>query len=119
MADKFKFEKNDSIVKKYLSKDQIDAVTEWQTTETFDFELHVGHITGLPIYIRPEGNIDQAKLPKFDTKNKSASNYAQISNFANSEKLEGSPLKAAGRAQLLSLVKNNWDCFSTIPKKFY
>src|SRR5512138_2841385 len=117
MAVLFRFENDDPIVKGYLSSVRLHAVTTWQTTEEFSFEFHSGHLTGFPIYIRPATNRDSSNVPKMDTLNHDASDYASIASFANSGKL--GVLSNAAKTNLLAIVAQNWEALQELATNYW
>jgi len=108
MADVFRFVNTDGWVTRLLTQGERNAVARWQLNGSYDFEFHNGHPTGYPIYIRPNGNRDNANLPKFDTLNHTAADYATIAGFANAQKLRQNPLTNPDRADILAVVGQNW-----------
>lgn len=67
MADTFKLQNSDPIVRARLNSDERAAVGTWQVETSYDFEFHGGHATGGPIDVRPGGDADTSDLPKFDS----------------------------------------------------
>ncbi|MFC5862872.1 hypothetical protein ACFPT7_11260 [Acidicapsa dinghuensis] len=114
----FKFQEDDPVVTGYIKRETLDDVERWQTRDDYDFELHSGHLTGYPIYIR---TVQYARatsnIPKFDTLNKSATDYTQISDFANADKLGSLPLPA--KNEILTLIANNWEAFSELAQNYW
>ena len=117
MAVLFRFDGEDPIVKGYLSQGRLNAVTTWQTTTEFSFEFHSGHLTGFPIYVRPATNRDTSNVPKMDTLNHQASDYASIGSFANSEKL--GVLSNAAKTNLLAIVAQNWAALQELARNYW
>ena len=76
-ALQWKFTANDPVVRRYMNATERAAVTGWQNDALpISFEFHPGHATGEPLYIRVDGNDDNANVPKVDTKHASAANFA-------------------------------------------
>lgn len=117
MAVLFKFKADDPIIQGYLPSNVRNAITIWQSSDEYDFEFHSGHLTGNPIYIRPAGNRDTSNVPKFDTQNKSASDYTAISSFANGEKLTG--LSTRAKNEILNIIQNNWAALSALARNYW
>ncbi len=111
--ENFKFKSSDATFKKYTRASHRSGVKTWQKSSEYEFELHTGHATGSPVYVRPDGNTDTSNLPKFDTKSKSASDYASITDFANKGKLQKELSKSA-QEDLLAVIKANWDVLAFI-----
>src|SRR5579862_5898573 len=114
----FKFQQDDPVVTNYVPATTRTAITTWHTRDDYDFELHSGHLTGYPIYIRA-GLWARAtsKIPKFDTLNKSASDYEQISKFANEDKLE--KLSQPSQNDILRVIRDNWEALSELAQNFW
>lgn len=117
MAVLFRFESDDPIVKGYLSTVRLNAITTWQTTDEFSLEFHSGHLTGFPIYVRPATNRDSSNVPKMDTLNHQASDYAEIAGFANAGKLAG--LSTAAKNNLLAIVAQNWAALQELAANYW
>jgi hypothetical protein len=114
----FKFHRDNLILTNYVQANTLSTINTWQAREEYDFELHSGHLTGYPIYVRPELRArDTSNIPKFDTLNKSAADYDLISKFANSEKLDPLPLQA--RNEILQLVRDNWIAFAELAQNYW
>jgi len=118
MADVFRFSSTDTLIAARLSITEIAAVTVWQSSYDYDFEFHNGHPTGYPIYVRPSGNTDTSNIPKFDTLNKSATNYNAISKFANHTKLT-SALRNTAQQDILNVISNNWATLSLLATRWW
>lgn len=114
----FRFEEDDPIVTNYIRGTARTAITSWQTRDDYDFELHSGHLTGYPIYIRAElwARVT-SNIPKFDTLNKSADDYNAISKFANSDKLDKLPLPS--KNEIIRLLSDNWDAFQELALNYW
>ena len=117
MAVLFRFDNDDPIEKGYLSPVRLRAVATWQTTTEFSFEVHSGHLTGFPIYVRPATNRDSSNVPKMDTLNHQAADYATIGKFANSNKL--AVLTTAAKANLLAIVAQNWEALQELARNYW
>lgn len=114
----FKFEQDDPVVTGYVSTAVLSTVTSWQTNDDYDFELHSGHLTGYPIYIRGQLYARAtSNIPKFDTLNKQASDYDAIGKFANDDRLDTLPLPS--KNEILRLVRDNWEAFSELALNFW
>jgi len=100
----WKFTANDAVVQRYLNTAERNAVTAWQNANLpIRFEFHPGHTTGEPLYIRVDGNADNANVPKVDTKDASASDFAaNLESLSNYQKLVGGNLKGKKVGALLS-----------------
>ena len=96
----------------------MSGVTSWQARDDYDFELHSGHLTGYPIYIRADlwARVT-SNIPKFDTLNKSAADYTTIGNFANSDKLDRLPL--AAKNEILRLLDDNWGALAELAQNYW
>lgn len=103
-ALRWKFQAADPIVLRYLNAQERAAVTEWQQdTLPLSFEFHGGHDIGEPIYIRTDGNEDDANVPKLDTKTAKASELGgNLKAIKCWEKLTGGVLKNKPVAAQLS-----------------
>jgi hypothetical protein len=114
----FKFQEDDPIVTNYVPATTRAAITTWQAREDYDFELHSGHLTGYPIYVRAElWARATSNIPKFDTLNKSASDYDAITKFANEDKL--SQLSNPAKTDLLRVIRDNWVALSELAQNFW
>jgi hypothetical protein len=113
----FRFEADDEIIVAYLPANTRANVTHWQTSDEYNFEFHSGHLTGNPIYIRPDGNRDGSNVPKFDTLNKNASDYSTIGSFANSGKLDG--LSNRAKNDILAIISNNWAALQALANNYW
>ena len=117
MAVLFRFDAEDEVVVAYLASDVRGNITRWQISDEYNFEFHTGHPTGNPIYIRPDGNTDGSNVPKFDTLNHQASDYANINSFANSEKLGG--LSNRAKTDILEIISQNWVALQTLARNYW
>ena len=124
-ADLFSFQDNDPIVTKYLNATERAAVALWQTSAEYRFEFHTGHDTGNPIYIRPVGNSDKKNLPKFDTKNKTATSYharntttVSVNTLANGGKLARA-LGSAAQTEIETLIQTSWASLALLATRFW
>jgi len=118
MRINYTFTEDDEVVIGNLKETERNGINTWQTSDDYTFEFHLGHGTGYPIYIRPEGNTDTSNLPKFDTKNKYAHNYSNIQSFANSGKLQNE-LSQKAQTDLLAVIRDNWDLLQTSSKRMW
>lgn len=118
MPDLFEFKANDPIVQRYLTPQERQLVTRWQTTTGWKFEFHGGHTTGYPVYVRPDGNTDKSNLPKMDTLNKGANDYRIIDRFANSGKLKQS-LGNQQQTDLLAIVAAEFATLALISSRYH
>ena len=90
MAELFVFADTDPIVRRYMNTAERARVRTWQpagTSTLWKLELHTGHLTGDPVYIRLDGNKDKENVPKVDTLNHTADEYLTWENIANHQKL--------------------------------
>jgi|GEM_PF-4634008 len=117
MATLFKLQAGDPVVKAYVSAGILGAIRIWQTSEEYDFELHSGHLTGYPIYIRPDGNRDTSNISKFDTLNKTATDYPSIESLANGEKLARLSIRA--KNEILFIILNDWTALSELARNYW
>lgn len=118
MAVQFRFEADDAVVTGYITATLRNAIQTWQHRDDYVFELHDGHLTGYPIYIRPDLYARaKSNIPKFDTLNKTAAMYASISSFANSDKLDQLPLPS--RTEILNIVANNWAALCELAQNYW
>lgn len=114
----FKFLEDDPVVTGYISAETLATVIRWQARDDYDFEMHSGHLTGYPIYVRTvQYARATANIPKFDTRNKSAEDYKTIDDFANSDKLDTLPLPS--KNEILALVRDNWDAFAELAQNYW
>lgn len=118
MPDTFTFKKTNPMVVRYLTQPEIATITTEQASDAYVFEFHEGHDTGNPIYVRPDGNKDKSNLPKFDTKNKTASDYRTVGSLANGGKLE-TALKTRDKTDLINVIQNNWALLSKIASGYW
>lgn len=117
MAILFRFDAEDEIVVAYLAAGVRHNIARWQTNDEYNFEFHTGHLTGNPIYIRPDGNTDSANVPKFDTLNHQAGDYAEIKSFANFEKL--GRLSTRAKTDILAIISQNWAALQTLARNYW
>lgn len=114
----FKFQEDDPVITGYIKGETLADVERWQTRDDYDFELHSGHLTGFPIYIRTVQYAHAtSNIPKFDTLNKSADDYTKISDFANADKLGSLPLPT--KTEILALIAGNWEAFSELAQNYW
>lgn len=118
MPDKFTFTKTDPLLLRYLTPGQIAGITHQQTSDEYQFEFHGGHETGNPVYVRPNDNTDKSNLPKFDTRNKSANNYTDVTHLANGGKLLRQ-LEKRDREDLINVIQNNWALLAIVAAAYY
>lgn len=118
MPENFSYTKNDDVVRTWLSSDDRNQIGTEQALNTYTFEFHGGHTTGFPIYIRADGDTSTSNLPKFDTRNKSASDYNTINKFANSGKLN-QYLNQHAKTEILNIVRNEWRRLQTLAANYW
>jgi len=117
MRINYEFKADDPMVIGHLRAPEIADVQTWQVNTEYTFEFHLGHGTGYPIYIRPNGCGDTSNIPKIDTLNKFATSYDKISKIANSEKLGG--LSNNARAEILAIIANEWGVLQELSKRIW
>lgn len=118
MAVVFRFTADDAVVNGYITSTLRDVITTWQEEDDYVFELHSGHLTGYPIYIRPDLYASaKSNIPKFDTLNKTAASYNTIKKFANDDKLEKLPLRSQN--EILQIVKDNWTALCELAQNYW
>lgn len=118
MADNFNFTTGDTIVTDYLTEAERDQIVTQQASTEYTFEFHSGHLTGNPIYFRPDGNTDTSNMPKIDTRNKSAGDYNTIGKLANSGKLRRA-LSPKAQTEILTIIKNDWPRLQILAERFW
>jgi len=116
----FRFEENNPTLRRYLNTAERAEVDHWQTPNmTWSIELHPMHLTGNPFYIRLFGNTDSGNVPKVDTRNKTASQYGDITKIANNAKLRNKGgLNTVEQGLLITFISNNWDHLSLIAQRY-
>lgn len=118
MAVQFRFEADNPVVTGFITATLRGAITTWQTRDDYVFELHDGHLTGYPIYIRPDVCArDKSNIPKFDTLNKTAANYTTIKSFANDDKLDKLPLPS--KTEVLAIIAANWVALTELAQNYW
>lgn len=118
MPDLFEFKANDQLVQRYLSPQERQQVTRWQTTTGRKFEFHGGHTTGYPVYVRPDTNNDTSNLPKMDTRNKGPNDYRLLDRFANGNKLK-TQLSNPAKTDLLAIVEHSFATLALISTRYH
>ena len=113
----FEFKKADAQITQRLTATEIAKIVTVQKSTAYYFEFHSGHTTGYPIYVRPKGNSDKSNLPKFDTKNKSATDYKKYTDLANGQKLSG--LGQTVQTEIENIIKNNWKILQTFAQRYW
>jgi hypothetical protein len=117
-ADVFRFENNDPILRRYLNTAERAQVVAWQQVFMhWSLELHGGHLTGEPIYIRLDGNTDNQNVPKVDTRNHNAAEYNNMAAIANYQKLRKA-LSETEIAALLTFIRINWASLTLIANRY-
>lgn len=118
-AEKFKFQQNDPVLQQYLSATERGNIAQWQANTEYDFEFHFGHLTGNPVYIRPDAcEDDTSRIPKFDTINSNSGMYNTITKFRNHAKLT-SNLSNTAQTEIVQLVGANWASFVLLAQRYY
>jgi hypothetical protein len=84
---------------------------------TWSLELHPGHLTGEPFYIRMQGNTDNGNVPKVDTLNHTAIEYNQMGAIANYQKLRKG-LTETQITVLLTFIRTNWVSLTLIAHRY-
>jgi hypothetical protein len=117
-ASVFRLEDNDPTVRRYLNTAERRMVGAWQQPgTTWSLELHSGHLTGEPIYIRTDGNTDGGNVPKVDTRNHTANEYQEMGAIANYQKLR-KELTETEIVALLTFIRTNWQSLSLIAHRY-
>jgi hypothetical protein len=117
MQINYRFRRDDPIIVGHLRQPEIHDVTTWQASDEYTLEFHPGHPTGYPIYIRPNNCGAKSNLPKIDTRNKFAADYATINQIANSEKL--GTLSNAAKDDLLAVIRDEWDTLQKLSVRIW
>jgi hypothetical protein len=117
MADLFKLNANDTLVKKYLTQAERGQIQFAHTSDAWSFEFHGGHETGTPFYIRPKDCNVNSNLTKFDTHTLTGTQLqydaGKIKNGGHVDKM-----KKADKELLFTVVSNNWGRLCTLAKRF-
>jgi hypothetical protein len=114
----FRLERDDDIVHRFLNTAERGRVVQWQPANTdWSIELHGGHLTGEPFYIRLDGNDDRSNVPKVDTLGLTAAHYNGMGNIANYQKLRVD-LSETQIDALLLFIRQNWNTLSLIAHRY-
>jgi len=120
----WKFEANDAVVQARLSSGERGDVTRWQQDDGYVLEFHTGHDTGYPIYVRLAGEKGGSSAPKFDTRNKSVSDYypkrttaVSINKLSNGGKL--SKLPSRSQRDIEAIIGTSWASLALIAQRYW
>jgi hypothetical protein len=117
-ATVFEFADANPTVRMYMNTAERALVTAWHPVNAgWQIELHPGHPTGEPFYIRIDGNKDKSNVPKADTLNFTAGQYANIATIKNWQKL--SSLGSAKKLVLTTFIVANFTHLTLIAHRWW